>query len=378
MTKKTMAGAQWLCRRRGSLDWHIDMTIGRLRHRRATGTQDRAQAAALAVQDHDRLYRERVLHEAPAAGLITVRDAATRWQAEVGSSSTYGSSAQRHHLRIIAATIGTAATLADLTDARINDLVQQLRRERRLSPATINRYLTTLAVVCKRARDVWQVQAGTWQVKRHKQTEARGREVFLTQAQARALWMAAVPHLRPILMVELTTGLRSGNVHGLQWEEVSLPLRRLVLTQKGNRRLGVELTESAAAVIEAMQPNETLRRGSVFHFGNPAVDCRCSACLSAGKRGKEITNTRTAFATAARRAGLAATGLRFHDLRHSFATWLLDQSGDLRLVQEALGHRSIQSTTRYAHVTAGRKATAIEGATAGLMTAPAATPRRTA
>ena len=52
--------------------------------------------------------------------------------------------------------------------------------------------------------------------------------------------------------------------------------------------------------------------------------------------------------------------LRFHDLRHDFATKLLRETGNLRLVQKALGHRDIKTTTRYAHVLDSDVAEAME------------------
>ena len=54
------------------------------------------------------------------------------------------------------------------------------------------------------------------------------------------------------------------------------------------------------------------------------------------------------------------TGLRFHDLRHDFASKLLRATGNLRLVQKALGHRDIKTTTRYAHVLNHEVAEAME------------------
>ena len=65
-------------------------------------------------------------------------------------------------------------------------------------------------------------------------------------------------------------------------------------------------------------------------------------------------------------SGPASSGLRFHDLRHDFATKLLRESGNLRLVQKALGHRNIATTTRYAHVLDSDVAEAMERADAAM------------
>jgi integrase len=57
-------------------------------------------------------------------------------------------------------------------------------------------------------------------------------------------------------------------------------------------------------------------------------------------------------------------GFRFHDYRHDFATKLLRETGNLHLVQKALGHASIKTTTRYAHVLDSEVAEAMEAVAA--------------
>lgn len=381
--KRLIPGEQYLTRRPESDDWQININIEGSRFRRSCGTANKAQAAALAVKEYDRLFREIVLGERPILHM-TLNEAGVQWYQEIGKDTTYGQRAQRHQIATMIEILGKTFRLADLNDAVVNDLVQTLRRrrivphnvanpdaglaERRIfSPATVNRYLMTLSTICKRAREIWQVEVGTWTVGKHRATEARGREVFLEMEQARALWAAAVAHLKPILFLELTTGLRSANVHDLAWEQVSLPTARLVMIQKGGKPHAVDLVPDAVMLLERLQPAPEKRKGPVFWFGNPAVGCECAACKSPAKKGRGIGSTKRAFATATRAAGLDALGLRFHDLRHTLASWLLDQTGDLKLVQEQLGHRNIQTTARYAHLTGGRKAAAVASATAGLL-----------
>ena len=74
------------------------------------------------------------------------------------------------------------------------------------------------------------------------------------------------------------------------------------------------------------------------------------------------------------RAGIQ--DFRFHDLRHTFASWALAECGDLKLVQEALGHKHITTTARYAHLLTGRRE-AVVGAVAEKLTGSAgvATPK---
>ena len=85
------------------------------------------------------------------------------------------------------------------------------------------------------------------------------------------------------------------------------------------------------------------RKGGEFLFINP-------------KTGKPYTTIKTAWLTACRNAGLS--NLRFHDPRHTFGTRAADAGVPLPAIREVMGHRSIQTTERYAHATdEGRRQT---------------------
>jgi len=79
-------------------------------------------------------------------------------------------------------------------------------------------------------------------------------------------------------------------------------------------------------------------------------------------KGKRYPLTREGTKTAWRRLRKKAKveGFRFHDFRHNFGTKLLRQTGNLKLVQRALNHADIATTTRYAHVLASEVAEAME------------------
>ena len=133
-----------------------------------------------------------------------------------------------------------------------------------------------------------------------------------------------------------------------RWDEF-----KRALSVRAERDRAVELLRGLGADRPGDEP--------VFRY--PGAGCECAHCLNPRNHGQPIRDIRTALATAARKAGLAHMKLRFHDLRRTFGTLLLAQQGDLRLVQEALGHADIKTTARsYAHLLAGRR----EKATAAL------------
>jgi site-specific recombinase XerD len=87
------------------------------------------------------------------------------------------------------------------------------------------------------------------------------------------------------------------------------------------------------------------------HGGNDYV-------FTQSRSSERLSCVRTAFRTACKRAGLV--GLRFHDLRHTFATNLVMNGVDLVTVKEILGHSDIAMTVRYSHPSDSRKMEAVE------------------
>lgn len=371
-------GEEYIRQREGTAVWQIAFIIDGRRFRESAGTEDREQAAALALRRWNEEYQRIKLGIRPAEHL-SLQTAFIRYYDEVARHTSYGEGGQKYQMNVMRALLGGNVALSEIDDRFVSGFVRDLRAHRiasdqaEYSPATLNRYLTTLHVVCKRAREVWGVEVGDWNLRKHLLDEPEGREVFLDHAQARKLLEAACGHLQAVLLLALMTGMRKSNVLGLQWPNISMDMGRAVLIQKGNRRLSVELTEPALKLLDRLEPDATKRQGPVFWFGNPAVDCACVHCQAPTFRGTPITSIKRSFATAVRTAGLADLPngrMRFHDLRHTFASWLLAECGDLRLVQDALGHRQITTTARYSHLMPGRKRAAIAGAVAGLLEAP--------
>lgn len=386
-------GEQYLTRRAGTPFWQITFRIDGHRIRESSGTADRLIAAELADKRWREVFREIRLGERQLAEM-TLYDACLRYYTEVSAGTTYGDRGQIYHFKVLKLAIGANTLLSALDDDVVNRAVQAMRnrkptkgRPATLSGSTINRYLTTLNNVCRRARKLWRVNVGPWTKAEHKQPEPQGRELFLEHHQARDLVAAACGHLQPILLLDMMTGLRRDNAVLLQWETVSLDLARAVLLQKGDRRLTISLPPPAVQMLAAIEPDPAKRRGPVFRFGNPNTPCACPRCADRKSRvagepprpsryaGQPVRSIKRAFATAVKGAGLddlPAGRLRIHDLRHSFASWLLAACGDLKIVQLALGHQQITSTARYAHLLPGRKESAIADAAAALMGTPAA------
>ena len=95
-------------------------------------------------------------------------------------------------------------------------------------------------------------------------------------------------------------------------------------------------------------------RGPVFVFGINGCDCMCCNPINkkTGKPNKSlrkgrIGSVRTTFETARERIG--RPDLRFHDLRHTFGTWMNRRGTDINIIKNVVGHADIRTTQRYAH-----------------------------
>jgi integrase len=165
----------------------------------------------------------------------------------------------------------------------------------------------------------------------------------MTDQEERKFMEASSKHLKSILIVALNTGMRLGEILSLQWDQVDL----------GSRRIRVENTKSGKTrFVEVNTPLlrellELRRRDSrsPYLFFNP-------------KTGKPLSTVKTAFKASCRRAGVE--GLRFHDLRHTFASRLVKRGIDLITVKALLGHSTVKITERYTHSDQERKRKAVE------------------
>jgi len=149
---------------------------------------------------------------------------------------------------------------------------------------------------------------------------------FLSDDERTALLAACKvsdsPDLYPFVLFALTTGARKGEIAGLEWTRVDLPRRWAIFprTKNGEAR-GVPLTAAVCALLS----------------DRPRTDARVFPV--------DITK---AWHGAVARAGIA--NFRFHDLRHSCASALVQNGANLAEVATLLGHRGLAMTLRYAHV----------------------------
>ena len=240
-------------------------------------------------------------------------------------------------------------TLADVTPALISQMRDILTQEPNTKGkirgnATVNRYLTTLQCVFSKAVVEWELLDVNPFFRVKKLQEPKGRVRYLTKEEREALLAecqnAKNPYLYTATIVALSTGARKMEVLGLKWEDVDLPNERAVLqdTKNGERR-SINLIGEVKHLIEILYENR--RKSDVYVF--PSLD---------GKKPFDITRS---WREAIKRAGIK--DFRFHDLRHTTASYLAMQGKSSGELAEVLGHKTLQMVKRYAHLSDEHKKT---------------------
>jgi len=232
-------------------------------------------------------------------------------------------------------------TLADVTPAMIGECRDKLLhgityRGTKRSNATVVRYLAALSHVFSIAANEWGWIDNSPMRKVRKPVEPKGRVRFLNDDERSRLLEqcknSSNRHLYPLVVLALSTGMRYSEMVGLTWDVVDFERKMVVLleTKNGERR-AAPLTGLAHQLLKALYDSKTGENALVFPgIGNKPVFIRWSWEEALEKA--EIAN------------------FRFHDLRHSAASYLAMNGATLAELAEVLGHKTLAMVKRYAHL----------------------------
>ncbi len=309
-------------KRKGSPYWWVTWNgqDGK-RHRRSSGTRDRKLAEALAAKWLKDGFMERHFgktREVPfGEALLRYAKVQKRDHARTFKRST------RHRLKRLQEWFGTY-TISEITLSVVQDYMDE--RLETVSLATAQREVTVLRAILNKAYREGTLDRAP-RVPKFKAIKSRDR--WLTPQEEERLVAAAPRHLVPIIRFAVDTGGRVSEILSLDWRDVDLTNRRARFrdTKNGEDRT-VRLCDRATATLAGLGPKDS---GSVFTF-----------------RGRSIDSVRVGFNKARRIAGLE--DVRFHDLRHTFASRLVQGGVPLYDVMHLMGHKSLDMVQRYAHL----------------------------
>ena len=340
--------------------WWVDLgKVAGERSRRSTGTTDHAEAKEYAATLARDLWRTRRLGETPT---VTWDEAVLAWLEDHQHRKSLEEIKRvlrwlTEHLRGVPLASITDATVRKLATARKAEAVNRRAIERataaQLPPpapklttgATVNRHLAQLSAVLHYAHKRGWLAAVPPIAKA---PEPAKRVAWLTREQAEALLAELPPHLAAMARFGLATGLRETNIRMLTWDQVDMARALAWLhadQMKAGKNLSVPLNPEALQVL-------ALQRGQHKRWVFP-VPRWVPADKPDGKP-RQVAESPTgkisnhAWRKACVRAGLP--WLRFHDLRHTWASWHVQQGTPLPVLQELGGWASQAMVQRYAHL----------------------------
>lgn len=227
---------------------------------------------------------------------------------------------------------------------------QKLRASQGVSGTTINRELNYCDAAFNRAVSRNMIASNPFTG--FDKFEENERTRFLTEDELVRLLRSVAdaekssPHLKDIVLTAILTGLRKRAILTLHKNEINFNLgliTKLPGQTSRNKRAGViPIPDDLVEILKSK--GEQSKSGYLFE--NPHT-------------GKPMDNVKKSFKKALKKAGI--DDFRFHDLRHTFATYALVRSKDIRGVQEILGHKNIQTTQKYTHVLAREKVNIVNG-----------------
>jgi integrase len=257
---------------------------------------------------------------------------------------------EAYHLKVIEMYYGSGRIIQHLDRAAI-DAFLRARRDtptqygRPRSIATVNREFAALRGMLNKAVAWGLLERNPVNgIKRPR--EAKGRTRFLTVEEAKCLLDACSPHLRPIVLCALESGMRRGEILNLSWLDINLE----------NRLIYVRQTKTG---IPRYVPLSTRLHDAFTRLPRrPGRDLIFPGESRFGKSGQPFHDVRSSFGTACGKAGIK--NFRFHDLRHTAASHMVMAGVPLKTVAEILGHMTTAMTERYSHLLPEHKLKAVE------------------
>lgn len=305
--------------------WHAYFSVvangRRIVVRETTGCQNEDDAKAWCAERINKIINAPALtHE------ITLDTAAEKWWQEVGQ---YQARPEGVFSRIknLLMDMEPSVLLSCISKSDINEFITISTAKHR-SNATINRYLSLLSAICTRAKEYWECNTPTFRILQFKKSEPRENiKYFRSMDDVQKIVDNAAPHVRPIIWTALYTGIRLGRILTLKWEQIDWDNNQIIYMGKDGQPHAKPIVEPLQQILKELPyTNEYV---FVYH-------------------GHRIRSINKAWKRAFERADIPY--LNFHALRHTTATWLLRKTQNIKVVQKALDHHSLNTTTRYAHL----------------------------
>lgn len=307
--------------------WYLDYTdVNDKRVRETAGTAIKKEAQELLAKKVAQVFEQKRL------GVIVKpshfwQDAVIRWLSE-SQKKKQSLNEDRNHLRWLRPYLNDTR-LEDINKTMI-DKIRIAKMQTGVANGTVNRMLAVIRAILNRAKDDWEWLDNVPKIKALPDKKERVR--WLTRVEAERLMRELPQHLEIMARFTLETGLRESNVVNLQWSQVDMNRRCAWIhaeNSKSGKAIPVALSKEACRII-----NEQIGKHDdyVFVYENHPV----------------TRANNHAWRKALIRAGIK--DFRWHDLRHTWASWHVQNGTPLNTLKELGGWSDLTIVMRYAHL----------------------------
>ena len=323
-----------LYQRKDSPYWWVKLSVlGQKPIQQSTGTTNKQEAKEYEAKRLNELWLETRLGIAPKHYW---EEAVVRYLDEMQHNKSRDCDIR--HFRWLAKHLD-GKYLNDINRTLI-ERVTTARKKVGASNATVNRCMGLVSRVLRKAAFEWEWLDKAVKVRKLPENKIRVR--FITYDEATRLIRELPAHLAAMAKFSLATGLRKSNVTGLQWSQVDLANRKAWIhaeQAKGGKAIPVPLSSE---VIEVLRGERFKHPTHVFTY-----------------RGKTVNQINTkAWRAALVRAGI--TNFRWHDLRHTWASWHVQNGTPLAVLKELGGWADYDMVQKYAHLSSDHLAEYVE------------------
>ncbi|MCM8772762.1 MAG: tyrosine-type recombinase/integrase [Candidatus Omnitrophica bacterium] len=231
--------------------------------------------------------------------------------------------------------------LYEITSKDIEEYKKK-RLETGIKTSTLNRELACLKTILNKAVEWEYLKETPPKIKLFKENNQRVR--YLTENEAKTLIDLSPEPLKGIIIIALNTGMRQGEILNLKWKDIDFKEKIITIWDtKSKEKRYIPINEIVYNTLLNIDRNPESEY--VFYGEDPKKPIS----------GSYITHS---FNRIVKKAGIK--DFRFHDLRHTFASWLVMKGVNLKTIQELLGHKDQRMTLRYSHLSPEVKKEAVE------------------
>jgi integrase len=331
-------------RPKGSTIYLYDFVMKGVRHYGSTGCKTKRDADSVEAKKRAEIALDSRTRKKP---LITLDAAAANYEDHLRANDKW-SATQDYLIASIAEGLGADRYLSDITEQELRE--HFARRAAKVSAASVNREIEVARPIWRRHRRTHDIgEMPEWGEMFYSVPKQDPRELDFDQEDR--LFAALRPDLQDFARFALVSGWRLREVRMLRWSDLQLGQRQARVRIKGGEILSRVLSHDMLTLI-ANQP-----KVGPFVFTYVCQKGRKEFIDSRRRRHPaRLAGERYSFTQGGWRkpwaAALKASAideLRFHDLRHTAGTRILRQTSNLVITKDALAHKSIKTTLRYAH-----------------------------